>query len=385
MVSVSRNILVSAIVMLLIGACGGYQPDQLTPNPPAISIPTLTEALTATSVSGPLATRTPPQPTPLSLFNLTASPIPTPSGTPFEISIDDLDHPLSIEMMREGEYPGSPILREETLEPGDGYSRYDMYYNSEDGLRIYALLTVPDGERPDSGWPVIIFNHGYIPPDVYRTTERYVEYVDEIARSGYIVFRPDYRGHDRSEGVARGAYGYPDYTIDVLNAVASIKNYPDADPERIGMWGHSMGGYITLRAMVISDDIKVGVIWAGVVASYPDMVYKWNELAADTPENFSGWRTSLAATYGTPSQNPIFWDAISANSYLADLSGPIQLHHGTGDVEVPVEFSTTLYQQLQVARIPAELYIYENDDHNLSNSFDLAMQRTIRYFDTYLK
>ena len=52
--------------------------------------------------------------------------------------------------------------------------------------------------------PVIIFNHGYIPPDVYRTTERYVAYVDLIARSGYIVLRSDYRGHDRSEAEARG-------------------------------------------------------------------------------------------------------------------------------------------------------------------------------------
>ena len=151
------------------------------------------------------------------------------------------------------------------------------------------------------------------------------------------------------------------------------------------MWGHSMGGYLTLRSMVISEDIKVGVIWAGVVASYPDMVYKWNEPAADIPENFSNWRTSLASTYGTPSQNPAFWDAISANSYLSDLSGPIQLHHGTGDVEVPVEFSTTLYQQLLVARIPAQLYTYENDNHNISNSFNQAMQRTILYFDIFLK
>jgi len=137
--------------------------------------------------------------------------------------------------------------------------------------------------------------------------------------------------------------------------------------------------------MVISTDIKVGVIWAGVVAPYPDMVNNWPSPAADTPANESGWRTSLTATYGTPSENPAFWDVISANSYLGDLSGPIQLHHGTGDVEVPPEFSTALYQQLLIADIPAELYTYENDNHNLSNSFDLAMQRTIQYFDTYLK
>lgn len=295
-----------------------------------------------------------------------------------------MEHPLSIEVMREREYPGSSITIEQILASGVTYSRYYVSYLS-DGLRIYALMTVPNDEMPANGWPVVIFNHGYIPPDVYRSTERYVEYVDEIARNGYIVFRPDYRGHDQSEGIARGAYGYPDYTIDVLNAVASVKTYSDADPERIGMWGHSMGGYITLRAMVISPDIKVGVIWAGVVAPYPDMVYEWNEPAADIPPGFSNWRTSLAAEYGSPSQNPAFWDVISANSYLTELSGPIQLQHGTGDVEVPVEFSTTLYQQLTIAGIPVELYTYENDNHNLSNSFDVAMRRTIQTLDIYLK
>jgi dipeptidyl aminopeptidase/acylaminoacyl peptidase len=146
-----------------------------------------------------------------------------------------------------------------------------------------------------------------------------------------------------------------------------------------------MGGYITLRCMVISEDIKVGVIWAGVVASYPDLIYNWPEQAFEVPEGANNWRTSLPAIYGTPSQNPAFWDVISANSYLTDLSGPIQLQHGTGDVEVPVEFSTNLYQQLQVAGIPVELYTYENDDHNLSNSFAVAMRRTIQTFDIYLK
>ena len=96
-----------------------------------------------------------------------------------------------------------------------------------------------------------------------------------FARNGYIVFKPDYRGHDQSEGDASGGYGSPDYTIDVLNATASVKRYPDADPNRIGMWGHSMGGHITLRSMVTTKDIKAGVIWAGVVASYPDLMSRW--------------------------------------------------------------------------------------------------------------
>jgi len=75
--------------------------------------------------------------------------------------------------MRGQVYPGSDIIIEQTLAPGRNYSRYIASYRS-DGLKIYALLTVPKGEKPKTGWPAIIFNHGYIPPDQYRTTERYV-------------------------------------------------------------------------------------------------------------------------------------------------------------------------------------------------------------------
>ena len=162
--------------------------------------------------------------------------------------------------MRMTPYPGSDITIEQELARGANYRRYYASYLSQ-GLKIYALLTIPDGEQPATGWPAIVFNHGYIPPAQYRTTERYVAYVDWLARSGYIVFRIDYRGNDRSEGVASGAYGSPGYTVDVLNAVASLKRFPQANPNRIGMWGHSMGGFLTLRAMVISPDIKAGVIW----------------------------------------------------------------------------------------------------------------------------
>ncbi len=89
--------------------------------------------------------------------------------------------------------------------------------------------------------------------------------------------------------------------------------------------------------------------------------------------------------FGTPEENPDFWNGISANSYLADLSGPIQLHHGTADEEVPPEFSETLYEQIMQAGKMAEFYTYDGDNHNLSNYFSQAMTRTIEFFDRYLK
>jgi uncharacterized protein len=295
---------------------------------------------------------------------------------------------MNIQAMRQTPFPGSDILIEQTLEPGGNYHRYIASYQSE-GLKIYGLLTIPYGEMPEGGWPAIVFNHGYIPPAIYRTTERYVAYVDHLARSGYIVFLIDYRGHDQSEGVASGAYGHPGYTVDVLNAITALQRFPQVDPGRIGMWGHSMGGFLTLRAMVISPDIQAGVIWAGVVASYDDLFTRWRRGGGATPTPGAtasrSWRFEWVERFGSPSENPDFWNGISANAYLEDLSGPVQLHHGTSDASVPLEFSEILYQQIQQAGILVEYYVYEGDDHNLSNSFSLAMARTIQFFDQYLK
>jgi len=63
--------------------------------------------------------------------------------------------------MRKASYPGSDIVIEQTLAPGANYYQYIASYKSE-GLKIYALMTVPMGEKPKTGWPVVIFNHGYI-------------------------------------------------------------------------------------------------------------------------------------------------------------------------------------------------------------------------------
>lgn len=300
-------------------------------------------------------------------------------------------NPLSVEYMRHQEYPGSDVVIEQTLPPDSNYDRYIASYKS-DGLKIYALLTVPQGNPPAGGWPVIIFNHGYIPPAEYRTTERYVAYTDAFSRNGYIVFKPDYRGHGNSEGKPEGAYYSPAYTIDVLNAVSSIKKFKDADPTKIGMWGHSLGGNITLRVMVVSHDIKAGVIWAGVVGTYNELLTKWRRTRPWQPSDkeiaghISSIRQNLIDKYGSPEQNPNFWQSIDPRFFLKDISGPLQLHQGLADTEVAPLFSESLRNDLENEGKIGELYTYDKADHNLSSpAFELAMKRSVDFFDKYLK
>ncbi|MDO4264332.1 MAG: peptidase, partial [Deinococcus sp.] len=65
--------------------------------------------------------------------------------------------PISIQALRARDYPGSALTVERELERGDNYSRQVVSYLS-DGLKINALLTVPDGPPPEGGWPAIVFN-----------------------------------------------------------------------------------------------------------------------------------------------------------------------------------------------------------------------------------
>lgn len=386
--NITTRLIYSFFLLAMLTACGTANdplPEQVTTQP--------TMAMTESTMvaQAPSVALTPPQ-----QATQTAEPTATISPWSTEPNI------LQIEVMRDRSYPESSIVLEQTLTARANYDRYVVSYHS-DGYKIYALMTVPNGEIPESGWPVILFNHGYIEPSIYRTTERYVDYVDQIARNGYIVFKSDYRAHGDSEGeeVIGGGYGTPGYTNDILNAISALKTREDVDPERIGMWGHSMGGQITLRSMVVSPDIKAGVIWGGVVVSYPEIIDRWDftrntNLSTTMTANsgsstgswlrsFSDWVKDFTTQYGEPVENPLFWNTISPNNYLTDLSGPIQLHHSTTDEMVPLAWSEALAGELNIAGLPYEFYIYPDDNHNISGNFNTAMQRTIEFFDTHVK
>ena len=149
-----------------------------------------------------------------------------------------------------------------------------------------------------------------------------------------------------------------------------------------------MGGLITLRAMVVSDEIKAGVIWAGTVGTMEQMLERQREREIRNPEwaqRTRQWREELTAQFGSPTENPAFWASISPNSYVADLSGPIQLHHGTADTSVPVAFSDVLNAQIQAVGRQVDYFTYPGDDHNLSRNLGAALARSVAFFDSILK
>src|SRR5581483_3311762 len=291
---------------------------------------------------------------------------------------------LTILAMRQRSYHPSPITIEQTLSPGSNYKEYLASYKS-DGLKIYALLTIPTSVKPNGGYPVILFNHGYIPPNQYVTTERYFAYVDAFASNGYIVFKPDYRGNGNSQGKAEGAYYSPAYTIDDLNALSSIAHYEDSNPNKIGIWGHSMGGNITLRDLVIDPkQIKAAVIWGGVVGSYKDLA-NWHDPnytpSAEEQALRNKTRAQLTKKYGTPISNPSFWNSIDPTYFTSAITTPVQLDVGGADQEVPNAFSKDLYNNLKSKGKTVQYFVYPGSDHNISQGFDLAMQRSLSFFD----
>lgn len=275
--------------------------------------------------------------------------------------------PTSVPSLRQGSYPGSPLTVERELSPGRGFTRQVVSYRSE-GLKIYALLTVPTGAAPTGGYPAIVMNHGYIPPQVYRTTERYVRYQAALAEQGFVTLKPDYRGHGDSEGEALGGYNHPGYTIDVLNAVASLRADSRVNPQQIGLWGHSMGAQLSLRAILVDRDVRAASLWAGVVAGYDRLSTDWNPGSADV----------------RPREGELL-RRMSPNAHLSDLAGrPLQLHHGTADEEVPYSFQQALAADLQAAGQPYFAYRYEGDDHNISRNLEQALARDVAFFRQYL-
>lgn len=306
----------------------------------------------------------------------------SPSPTPFAFQ------ELTIPYLRTKTYD-SKLGSQEVLSDNGVFTSSLTSYTSE-GLKINALITVPDGEKPAEGWPAIVFIHGYIPPTQYETNgQAYSAYVDYLAKNGFVVLKIDLRGHGDSEGRPGGGYFGADYVTDALNAYSALEHANFVNKKKIGLWGHSMAGNIVMRSLAVKPEIPAAVIWAGAVYSYVDQAkYGINDNSYRPQPEITiqqGTRQKIRELYGPPSEDNFFWRKMAPVNYVQDLKGAIQIHHAEDDTVVNIGYSRDLMKYLDKTSIPHELFEYSSGGHNISGeNFTIAMNRTVDFFKKYL-
>ena len=276
--------------------------------------------------------------------------------------IDNGDQNISyIESLRRRDYEPSLITIESTIADSGAYTSYIFSYFS-DGLKVYGRMNVPYGDGP---FPIIILNHGYFNQSTFSSGDGTQTMADILARNDYLTLASDYRGFGKSENDSQGSRGdNPNYAIDVLNLIASIGSLDKADPEKIGMWGHSMGGEVSVRTAEVTNNLKAVVLWA------PTSTNRETNSAF-----YGGGRHSVQGEADAHNEDDLLY-----------IDTPISLHQGLSDSEVNPDWSKELNTDLQKLDKQIEYFEYPGQDHNFRNlGWNIISERTISFFDQYLK
>jgi len=342
---------------------------------------------------------------------ITPSPIPTETFTPSPTpTIEELIFPYTIDGLRQHDYQSGEIHIRSTLDENEKYTSYLIDYPS-DGLTITGVMLIPVGEGP---FPVIIMNHGFFARSVYSSgdgTDRSSEF---LAEHGYITIASDYRSWgDSDDGES---FFYSGLVIDVINLLNAIPPIPQADPNRIGMWGHSMGGGVTMKVLTIVGAgfsrpgsgqseiaVKAAVLYSTVSADHMDIIARWgNGCFGDIAEGeqIIGCNSSdvvpidlplnLQDAYRFAAGDADTLKKISPLYNLNYVTVPVQIHYGAEDGKTlsgtPPEWSVTLTQELRDAGKYAEMYEYEGEGHSfIGQPWFNFMVRVLRFFDKHVK
>jgi dipeptidyl-peptidase-4 len=181
-----------------------------------------------------------------------------------------------------------------------------------------------------------------------------------LAAHGYGVLELDNRGSGnrgrRFEAPIHRRLGDVEVQ-DQLRGAAFLRGLDWVDPDRIGIFGHSYGGYMALMCLLKAPDVFRA---AAAVA----LVTDWSLYDTHYTERY----------LGTPAENPEGYRASSVFPYLDDLRGRLLLIHGMADDNVLFTHSTRLYRELQARNLAFEMMAYPGSKHSLQER-DVSIHR----------
>jgi dipeptidyl-peptidase-4 len=222
---------------------------------------------------------------------------------------------------------------------------------AEDGQALYYRMLKPADFDAGKRYPVIVYVYGG-PMGQSVTNQWSAGFLEILARDGFIVFTVDNRG----TGFRGTAFDAPIYQrmgdVEVRDQIAGIdylQSLDFVDAERIGVWGWSYGGYMTLMSLFTQPDV-----FAAGVSGAP--VTDWTLYDTHYTERY----------LGTPQGNPDGYRASGVFPYVENLDAPLLLIHGMADDNVLFTNSTKLMKALQDDGRPFDVMTYPGSKHGLT-------------------
>jgi dienelactone hydrolase len=246
------------------------------------------------------------------------------------------------------------------LKPADMRPMQFMRYAARDGLSIPAYLTTPAGSEGKPA-PTVVLIHGG--PNI-RDRWAWDEEVQMLAKAGYVVFQPQFRG---SSGFGRRfeEAGYRQWgramQDDITDGVKALVDRKIADPARVCIYGASYGGYAAMWGAIKTPELyQCGISFAGV---------------SDLAEQLSGsiWDDSTVVSreisrdrVGHPDKDRAALDEVSPLKHASRVRIPLLIAHGAVDQRVLSSQSKSMVTALQQAGRPVEWLPLEDEGHSLT-------------------
>jgi len=250
-------------------------------------------------------------------------------------------------------------------------------YKSFDGTAISAIVTMPFNLKRDGRNPAIVIPHG---GPTGQSQDGFSRYATAFATRGYIVIQPNFRG-STGYGKAFQEANFKDLgggdLKDTIAAKTFLVGSGYVDPKRVGIFGGSYGGFMTLMAIGRTpDEFAAAVQWFGII--------NWRTMYRDQDELLKAYQRSLL---GTPEENPDVYDASSPLTYMKAAKAPLLSLQGENDIRVPRGQAQEVEDILKAKGNTVETVFYKAEGHGFQKretQLD-ALRRTIGWFDTYLK